>query len=283
MNKKVGLFLVALILSSFLIGFVSAAIGDAPTGLGQKTVSAIEQIVNTINPLAKYLLGETAATATITAGELLFAKILFFLIILGVIYLALGTVDFFNYQAWVLWVVSIGASILATRFLGNTIVPAILIPYSALGFFISAGIPFFLAFVVITRGMAGDAHRLARKISWIFFAVIFIGLWIVRGSDNQAAWVYVVTAIAALIMMAMDGTLQSLFNQMALDKATAMRRGPALQNLDNLINGVHDAFAKDGAAYYQHYPSNAAVTGLTAYKNDIKELEQRRKHLIRSP
>ena len=282
--KKAGLILVALVLSTLLVGLVSAQITGTPgTKIGQGFVKFIEETVNTINPIAKYLLGDTQATATFSAGTLLFAKILFFLLILSVIYLSLSTVDFFNYKAWALWVVAIGAAILATRFLGNLIVPAVLIPYSALGMFISAGIPFFLAFIVIERGMAGPANAYLRKVAWIFFAVIFLGLWITRGTGNKAAYIYPITALICFIMMILDGTIQGFFNNMAFAKASAMRRGPALQSIENLINGVHTNFGNLGAAYIQTYPANPAVTGVQAYKNDIRELENRRKTLLRNP
>jgi len=259
-----------------MIGFASAAT------MGERLTSLIDEVTKVIEPIAKNLLGETAAGAGFTAGELLFAKVLFLLIVMSVIYLALSQVDFFNYSRWTLWIITLGAAILSVRFLGNTIVPAILIPYSALGIFLAAGIPFVIAFFVIERAMSGPANKTIRRVAWIFFAVIFLGLWIARGSESDAALIYPATAIISLIMMSMDGTIQNFFNSMTFDKASSMQRGPALQALNNLIAGVHTGFSTLGTSYVQAFPPNPAVIGITAYKNDIRELEQRRKQLLRT-
>lgn len=277
-KSGVGFAFIATTLMLSMIGLASAQ------SFGDQVVRFVDGTVKAIEPIAKYLLGDSVGTATFSAGELLFAKVLFLLLVFSIIFLALSNIDFFSYRTWALWIISAGAAVLSTRFLGNDIVPAILIPYSALGFLIAAGLPLVIAFFVIERGIAGPGRETARRVAWIFFAVIFIGLWVARGfnAGNSAAWVYPITAAIALVMMWMDGTIQGFFNTMTFEKASAMRRGPALAAMDSLITQVHDGFTHDGAAYYQHYPANPAVTGVAAYKHDLKELEDRRKYLLKS-
>ncbi len=233
MGRKTGLFLLFLVCSSFLISFVSADITGTPNSeIGQKAVALIEEAVNTINPLAKYLLGETTATAQFSAGELLFAKILFFIIILSLLYFVVNSISLFNNSSSAVWVISIGVSILSVRFLGNTLVPAILIPYSALGTALIAGLPFVIYFIAVEIGMKGQP-RLVRNIAWIFFIVLFLGLWWVRGFElkNQASWIYPATIILAFVMMKLDGTWQHMLNVMEQERVEESRKDSAIKRL----------------------------------------------------
>ncbi|MEM4259587.1 MAG: hypothetical protein QXS38_02410, partial [Candidatus Pacearchaeota archaeon] len=261
-----------------MTGFVSAQ-----ANLGEQIVNFVNEVVKTIEPLAKYIVGESVETAQYSAGTLLFAKILFLVLIFSLIYLALTNIDFFNYNKLILWIICIAASILSTRFLGNDIVPAILIPYNTLGVFLTAGIPLILAFFVIERGMAGSGNKLIRRVAWIFFAVIFIGLWFSYSSSATATkwvWIYPATAAIALIMMWMDGTIQGFFNQMALQKASAMGSGTAIIQIEKLIADIREQYAKQGAGYTQHFPSKPNVKGEKAFLHDLKELGKRKKTLM---
>ncbi len=275
-KSRFGFVFISSILLLSMIGFASAQ----ATNWGTNVAGFIDTLVKTIEPIAKYILGETVATPTFSAGTLLFAKVLFFVLILSIIYLAVSNIDFFKLRPWALWVICVGVAILATRFLGNDLVPTILIPYSALGLFLTAGIPLVVAFFVIERGMSGDANKMVRKVAWIFFTVIFIGLWFARG--DTMSWIYPVTAGIALIMMFMDGTIQTFFDQMTLDKANAMKKGTALSAIDKLIQGVHENYVLDMSGYYQHYPADLSIKGAAAYEHDLRELERTRKNLLKA-
>src|SRR3989338_4033908 len=207
MKKGFALFsvlLVGIIISSYL---VSAA------DIATQVTNIIDGAVQVIEPVERYLLGETPS------GEWLFAKVLFLLIILAVVWTALNNINFFSENTLVLVVVSLGASILATRWLTEGIVQTILLPYTAMGIAVSAAIPFVVYFILVNWGFKNQPS-IVRKIAWIFFAVIFIGLWIVRGTQipGVSAWIYPVTAIAALIMAGMDGTIHRFFVKVAAEK-----------------------------------------------------------------
>src|SRR3989338_3911851 len=148
MKKGFALFsvlLVGIIISSYL---VSAA------DIATQVTNIIDGAVQVIEPVARYLLGETPS------GEWLFAKVLFLLIILAVVWTALNNIEFFSENTWVLVVVSLGASILATRWLTEGIVQTILLPYTAVGIAISAGIPFVVYFILVNVGLDRKSTRL---------------------------------------------------------------------------------------------------------------------------
>ena len=60
---------------------------------------------------------------------------------------------------------------------------------------------------------------IVRKTAWIFFAIIFTGIWFVRGNDvaETVRWIYPVTAIASVVMAMMDGTIQKWRNKMRIE------------------------------------------------------------------
>ena len=225
MKKGFALFsvlLAGIIISSYL---VSAA------EISEQLTNVIDGAVQVIEPVARYLLGETPS------GEWLFAKVLFLLIILAVVWTALNNIEFFSENTWVLVVVSLGASILATRWLTEGIVQTILLPYTAMGIAVSAAIPFVVYFILVNWGFKNQPS-IVRKIAWIFFAVIFIGLWIVRGTQipGVSAWIYPVTAIAALIMAGMDGTIHRFFVQVTIEKSGKTSKDEAIVEIKRKLN-----------------------------------------------
>ncbi len=141
-------------------------------------------------------------------SEWFLAKVLFLIIIFSLIWVVLDKVNFFEEHKWALWLVCISVSVLSIRWISEIeIIQAILLPYSTIGVAITAGLPFILFFFLVK-----DYSIPMRKVSWIFFGVIFIGLWYVRLDDLNiagfASWIYLVTAILALGMFYFDGTIE---------------------------------------------------------------------------
>lgn len=206
-TKILALTLLALVFTSILISVISAQ------NMGVQMSNILDEVTNAIKPISEKLLGTT------TSGEWLFAKVLFLIMILGIVFTALSNVDFFSDKAWVLWIVSIGVSILSVRWLSEGIVQTILLPYTALGIAVTALIPFVVYFILIYFGFR-RAPQIVRRIAWLFFAVIFIGLWLTRGTEisGSSEWIYPITALAAIIMMALDGTFKRLFEKIKAEK-----------------------------------------------------------------
>ncbi|VVB78996.1 Uncharacterised protein [uncultured archaeon] len=218
MKKGVALLFISLVISSFLIGSVSAETGFS--SVGEKVKTFMDGGLAAIGPIITPIIGET------TDSPYFFAKILFFIIILSIVWLALSRVEIFYEYVVVLWTVSIAVSILAVKYMSDAQwLMTMLLPYEALGVTISAGLPFAVYFFIVNIGMQGPKYKTVRSVAWIFFGVIFIGLWFTRYDLGDATYVYPVTALACLLMIIFDGTLQRFFYKMKLDRYSARDDG----------------------------------------------------------
>tara|TARA_Y100000310_G_scaffold168538_1_gene168589 strand:+ start:64 stop:846 length:783 start_codon:yes stop_codon:yes gene_type:complete len=233
--KKLGLIIFGMFIISMSLVFVSAGPADrlieGARGLG-------ESVFELTKPLLEIIVGETAN------GETFFAKILFLIIIFAIVWKSIEKIDFFKENDWVLWTVSIAVSILAIRWLGNSeVVYSMILPYSVLGIFISAGLPFVLAFLIIE-----DLRKTMRKFAWIFFAVIFIGLWFSRNDEiGNFGWIYLMTAVLAIVMIIMDGTIQRFWKKMKFEAKFSYEKMERVQRLRDDIDKVKDLRIKTAA------------------------------------
>ncbi len=222
----VFLFIALLLISMSLVSAAS---------IGEDLASGIDEFTKAIEPFAKQILGDTPS------GQFLFAKVLFFIIILAIVWTALSKIDFFSSHDWVLWIVSIAVSVLSTRWLGSeALIQTIILPYSTLGIAISAGLPFVLYFLLVNVNLKNQPS-IVRRIAWVFFAVIFIGLWISRresmtAGNSYAGYIYPVTAIIAFIMAWMDGTIHRFFVTLEVEKLGKTSATTSITELKKKIN-----------------------------------------------
>ena len=265
---------ISLILASFLVSAKSQV--EFLNNVGEGVLKIVE-------PLFASILGD------IPGGEYLFAKVLFLLILFSIIWVALSMTEFFQEYTWVLVLVSVAVSIIAVRWIGDKgLIDTIIIPSSALAIAITAGIPFIVYAVVVEKGLAGRAP-IIRRIAWIFFAVIFIGLWITRYDTISAApgnefalWIYPIAAILAIIMAFIDGTIQGWMERNRFSRADAAGRGTAYGHLQQNLNDVHNAYVTNMLGYVGRYPSpgGSGRTGSSAYQADVRYLKRAMKALV---
>lgn len=237
-EKRNYLFLAALFLIaiSFVQGVYAASITDDMN-------SFIDGAVDFLNPFSAKLFGETPD------GQWLFAKVLFFIIILSIVWLALDRIPFFSpsqgQQLWVIWTVAIAVSILAVRFIGNEkLISTIILPYTTLGVVLAAGFPFVIYFVLIEMGLRGNEYKTVRKVAWIFFAVVFMGLFVSRADQlGSARNIYFVTALLSLIVILMDGTFQRMLHDMAMDRTIGNTKAHQIDAIQEEIRILNRRFA----------------------------------------
>ncbi len=225
MNKKVtGLILTTFTLFLFLMNFISADLITDATEYSSEIFNRV------LKPLAGFLFGGKDNIS----GELLFAKILFFIIIISIIWKSLEQIDFISEHEGVHWLIAISTSLLAIRWLGSkAIIQTIILPYSVMGIVLSAGIPFILWFIIINKGFSGPKNKTIRRIAWIFFSVVFIGLWISRrpellAQNSKAGFIYPITALLAFLIAWFDGTIQKFFLKMELEKVGVQTKRNAI-------------------------------------------------------
>ena len=288
-NHKVNAALVASVFVIVLIlagvanleftGHASAIVPSPTSDFGQTVVSLMNNVVSTINPIARYVLGETEdmsiAGTTVQAPTVLFVKIIFFIFLLSMVYLVLKELPFLNNKNdWVLWVLSIGFPILVVRFLSNTLIKTILMPYTAVGAAFLTFLPFIGAFIFIENGLAGKPTTL-RRIAWILLAIVFVGMWVSFGFKLEGwGWLYPIFAVASFIMMKMDGTYQKIRLDMAMEKSHSITKAGAYNVILDALESVEKDWAEKGTSYRPHH-SPAGTSGKTAYHADVKELNDR--------
>ena len=232
MKKGVSLILLTLLLvSSLLIGVVSAASYD---DAAQKVRDFTEGLVKIVDPVTSLILGVSYDAATTKDGlaPYFFVKILFFIIVLSIIWLGLSRVEIFYEYPVVLWLVSIAVAILGMKFIVSPEwLSTILLPYGTLAITISAALPFVIYFFIVHIGMKGPRFKTIRSIAWIFFGVIFVFLWFTREELGESAWIYPITALLCFIMIVFDGTFQGFLNRMSLDRLKASSGEQAEEHL----------------------------------------------------
>jgi hypothetical protein len=256
--RKLSLVIFGMLIISVGFGLVSAGPTDklieGARGLG-------ESVFELTRPLLEIIVGETAN------GETFFAKILFLIIIFVIVLRVIGKIDFFQENGWVLWTVSVAVSILSIRWFGNSeVIRSVILPYSVFGIVVSAGLPFVLAFLIIE-----DLRKTMRKFAWIFFAVIFIGLWFSRSDEiGNFGWIYLMTAVLAIVMIIIDGTIQRLWKKMKFESKFSYAKMERVQRLRDDIDKARDLRVK-----------SAATSNATEKKRLDKHVETLEDELIR--
>lgn len=235
----------------------------AQAGIAEEVNKGIKGFTDFIRPVASQVLGETPG------GEYLFAKVLFWILILAIVWYGLEQIDFFASSNVLHWIVSIVVAILATRWIASdTLIRTIILPYTTLGIVIAVAVPFVIFFAIVELGMSGLRYKTIRKIAWILFAVVFIGLWIVRYDKlGNAGWIYPVTVLAAIIVLLFDGTIQHIWGRMKVDKSMSITDykiySQTLNQIEELKHTRKDLLNKPGIKQADLNKISAQIKRLT--------------------
>jgi type IV secretory pathway VirB2 component (pilin) len=233
MNKKIGL-LASFILLIFALNFVSAYGGfyyDARNGMQQ----VIDGVVNFSQPLLQVLLGGDD-----WSGYLLFERFLIFVILISMVFISLKNIELFSSNKNVLWIISIGVPLMGIRFINFMWLNTILIQYQILAIAFTAGLPFIIYFLFLYKGLVGPEYGTLRKIAWVFFATIYLGLWS-TGTTQGYPEVYLYTALLALLFFLFDGTLAKYFAKVTADKAISRIYIDQLTKLERRYNDIESS------------------------------------------
>lgn len=230
--KKSSILLVLisaiLVLSTF--NFASAATS------GSSIASSISGFIDgaslALAPIFQLLLGDVSGTGTQGPSFYLFAKLLVFLLV-GAIVLAIA--DFLPFlkeseNKWAKWMVVLIFDVLAVRFLEAQMIAAIILPYSVVAIALTSALPFVAYFFALYKG---TENRLFRRVGWLLFAAVFIILFAIRSNEAnvQGLFIYMITAVAAVIMFIFDGTIASLFRQAVNEQIFSEKRDVLLYKL----------------------------------------------------
>lgn len=229
MKKTLSIFILGMIFISMGASIVSA------TGIVEEIQGGIKGTYDIFKPTIEAILGGTSGT------EFFLAKILFLIVVFAVVWKGLERIAFFKESSWVLWIVSIAVSILSVRWLENSeLIKTVLLPYSVLGIALTAGIPFVIYFF-ITLGL----NKTMRKISWVFFIVIFVTMWIMRSKElGGFQYIYLATAGLGLAVLAFDGTIHKIKQKIDAEKGMSYKELERKHRIMDDLDEARDIMAK---------------------------------------
>ncbi|VVB80488.1 Uncharacterised protein [uncultured archaeon] len=159
----------------------------------------LDRGISTVQPIFQFLLG-----GNYYDSQLLFEKFLFFLLILGFVFIVLKNMPLFTGQKNILVVVSLVVSILSVRYINYEWLMTMILTYSVLGVALISLLPFVIFFFFL-NGVAPNSATV-RKIGWVLFTCVYIGLWV--SADNPFySKVYAWTAVVSVLFLWADGTI----------------------------------------------------------------------------
>jgi signal transduction histidine kinase len=234
-----------------LIGFASAV--SAGETLGTAVNDFVQGISKALEPVLRYTLGGENL-----AADVFLVKVLIFILMLSVLYFAVGKVPIFEDNIYLRWIITIVMAILGARFLTpDALINFVWLPNGVVGVALASLLPFIVFFFFI-ESFSGPAYRLIRKVGWALVTVLFIGLAITRWDDFalsstsegiitlgfNLAWLYVITAILAALAFLFDKPIQKKKEEgdkkkrqavktVFVEHELAKRRGILVEDLKN--------------------------------------------------
>jgi len=249
MNKKITFGFVALLLTSFFaLSFVSADAASTVTDTVSGGVRAVTAFFDAIKPLTDILFGKEILNVTAGTTSFVAVEFLLLIIVFALVYTVLDSVQFFSEHGWALTLVSVAASILSVRTLSDGMISGILLPYQALGIALTAALPFVIYFIFVEFKLGAPAGRynpLLRRILWIFLAVIYLFIyWARKDQLGTYSWIYSVTALVAVVMCFVDGTIQGWLARGKGERLHANAKERLIAQYERDLWQVNDDFSK---------------------------------------
>jgi len=207
-NQIFTFIFLALILISFL-SFIKPVSAES---------TFLTEISDAGRPILEWLFGNVSGTGPL--GEFLVFKLLFFFLLLTITCVAVKRVPHFGENNFVVGVISVIVSILATRYLATTaLINFIWLQYGVLGILITSILPFAIFFFFIES----FSSSLIRRIGWLAYAGIFFSLAFVRYKDFATtsfnyAWIYAFVAVIALGLLIWDKAVHSVISYRSISK-----------------------------------------------------------------
>jgi len=168
----------------------------------QGSENVINFFIEAYEPFLQALFGGNDYT-----GFLLFEKFLIYMLLLAIVYVSLNNIDLFSDNKAILMTVSLIVPLLSVRFMDFQWLNTLLLEYLILGTALTAILPFII-YLYFLHGISESPT--VRKIGWILFIVIYLGLWITSTTSTYAS-VYLWTMLTALVFLFLDGTIHSYF------------------------------------------------------------------------
>lgn len=236
-SKKLCFGLLGLILSSFLIQFVFAAYSGGFYGATYNARQGMGDLINIavdfFEPLLQALLGGQNWT-----GYLLFEKLILFILIAALVYIAIAKTTFFDENKPVIWIITLVVPLLGVRWMDFEWINYILTQYQVLGVVLAVILPFIIYLFFIH----GISHSSAfRRIAWAFYIAIYYGIWTTSSTSGYMDTAYIWTMVVALMLIIFDPIIHKLMKK---DEDLAPLRvslSASIADLDHQLQYINNA------------------------------------------
>jgi len=281
------LILSVVILSTLAYAANSAA-SSASSGISQmfETVGSLVKSIydSGVQPLAKFLLGEEAATDTenTTGATKFFTLILILILLVSVLWEITDRIPMLNSNSWVQFIISFFVAVITTRFLAaganSAWFETVILPHQVLGIALICALPFVI-WVVFAQDI-GEGRPWLRKILYVLGGVIFIVLYFVRyeeiGSTESGfnpSNIYLYTALASFLLLLLDGTITRAWHKGHEEAALAAGHSRLARMLERDLAQLDEDWAQGRIVNRAGQPDRAR------YQRERDSIMQRILHL----
>ena len=194
----------------------------------------------------RLLFGDVTGYGFASPGEVLFIKLLIWILLFAVINMILKKVPNFEDNLKVTGIVSLVVSLIAVRYMATAeIVNFVWLPYGVLGVTLTAFLPFVLGFFFIE---SFDSDIL-RKVGWTSYLVIFAGLAYTRwpdfaGESFNYGWIYIIVAVVSGILILFDKYIRALMLIGSMRKAGNLNARREIAKITNDIDELVTELAR---------------------------------------
>jgi len=199
--------------------------------------NGIDAVVNAWEPIFAALLGGFG-----WSGMYLFERLLLFILLMAVVYVAVGRVSLLEGNKNVRWIVSIIVPLLGIRYINYEWLSALILQYQMLAIVLTAVLPFILYFYFV-HNISNDSGTL-RKAMWILYAFVYTGLWSTAG-DNSNSYIYLWSVIAAIVMIFMDHKIALMLESAEMRRQGRQHLELQVAELRKQIDQIN-SYVKDG-------------------------------------
>ncbi len=211
MRRKHFLKLVGVVAAVLVIAFFVFALTQSPRpyALGDIDLrQGSQQIADLVKDWASPFLGALLGVGDY--DEHLFSRVLLLILIFVVVYGVLSHMEMFQEYRRSSLILAVVVSLLAIRYLVSVdLINAALLPHGAMGIAISVLIPCLVYFYFVHWTIS---HPVGRRLAWILFGVIFIGLWWQRRVElGDANFIYWMAVAAVILNVVFDRQIHTYF------------------------------------------------------------------------
>lgn len=201
------------------------------------TQDIIDTYVGVFEPILQALFGGFG-----WSGLYLFERFLLFILLLSLIYVILGNVEMFKKNTFVRWITAVIVPLIGIRFVDFEWLSAVLLSYQALAIALTTVLPL-LVFFFFVHGI-GKEYPYIRKIFWVIFIGVYMGLWSTSTNDGASA-AYFWTFVAAVIFLLLDSKIEYYLFKQEQKKAGEYWKYDIISKLRKDIELLNDNNAMD--------------------------------------